>query len=82
MGVGDLAALADAAHVGAAGLTVGFAIRFLTSQDTRGRGDSNDEVPIVPTMYGRLATATTTARCPADMVHRTETTATTSPCGC
>jgi hypothetical protein len=30
MGVGDLAALAGAAHVGAAGLTVGSAIYFLT----------------------------------------------------
>jgi uncharacterized integral membrane protein len=30
MGVGDLVALADAAHVGAAGLAVGSALRFLT----------------------------------------------------
>jgi NAD(P)H-dependent flavin oxidoreductase YrpB (nitropropane dioxygenase family) len=57
MGVGDLAALADAANVGAAGLAVGSAIRFLTSQDSRVRGDSHDDVPIEPTMYGRLATA-------------------------
>jgi hypothetical protein len=31
MGVGDLVALADAAHVGASGLAVGSAIRFLTT---------------------------------------------------
>jgi hypothetical protein len=31
MGVGDLAAFADAAHVGAAGLAVGSAIRFITT---------------------------------------------------
>jgi hypothetical protein len=60
MGVGDLAALADAAHVGAAGLAVGAAIRFLTAQDARVRGDSQDEVEMEPTMYGRLATAMTT----------------------
>jgi hypothetical protein len=55
MGVGDSVALADAAHVGAAGLTVGYAIRFLLGFriDARVRGDSNDEVPMVPTMYGR-----------------------------
>jgi hypothetical protein len=40
MGVGDFVALADAAHVGAAGLVVGSAIRFLTTQDARVRGDS------------------------------------------
>jgi NAD(P)H-dependent flavin oxidoreductase YrpB (nitropropane dioxygenase family) len=50
MGVVDLVALADAAHVGAAGLAVGSAIRFLTSQDARVRVDSNDEVPMVPCM--------------------------------
>jgi hypothetical protein len=32
MGVGDLAALADAAHVGAAGFAMGSAIRFLTTR--------------------------------------------------
>jgi hypothetical protein len=60
MGVGDLVALANAAHVGAAGLAVGSAIRFLTSQDARVRGEFNDEVPMEPTMYGQLATAMTT----------------------
>jgi hypothetical protein len=59
--VRDLVALADAAHVGAAGLGVDSAIRFLTSQDARVRGDVHDEVPMKPTMYGRLATAMTTA---------------------
>ena len=48
-------------HVGAAGLAVGSAIRFLTTQDARVRGDSQDEVPMEPTMYGRLATTMTTA---------------------
>jgi hypothetical protein len=61
MGVGDLVALADVAHVEAAGLAVDSAIRFLTTQDARVRGDSNDEFPMLPTMYGRLATAMTTA---------------------
>jgi hypothetical protein len=61
MGVGDLVALADAAHIGAAGLVVGSSIRFLGAQDARVGGDSQDEVPMVPTMYGRLATAITTA---------------------
>jgi hypothetical protein len=61
MRVGDLVALADAAHVGAAGLDVGSAIRFLTTQDARVRGDTQDEVPTKPTMYGRLATAMTTS---------------------
>jgi hypothetical protein len=61
MGVGDLVALADSAHVGAPGLAVGYVIRFLTSRDARVRGDSYDEVPMEPTMYGRLATAMTTA---------------------
>jgi hypothetical protein len=60
MGVRDLIALADAAHVGAAGLTVGYAIRFLTTQDARVRGNSRDKVTMEPTMYGRLATAMTT----------------------
>jgi hypothetical protein len=58
--MGDLVPLADAAHVGAAGLAVGSAIRFLTPQDARVRGDSQDEVPMEPTMYGRLTTAMTT----------------------
>jgi hypothetical protein len=61
MGVGDLVALADAAHVGAAGLAVGSTIRFLIAQDAHVRGDSQDEVPMEPSMYGRLATAMTTA---------------------
>jgi hypothetical protein len=60
MGVGDLVALADAAHVGAAGLAVVSAIHFLAAQDARVRGDFHDEVPMEPTMYGRLANATTT----------------------
>jgi hypothetical protein len=60
MGVGDLVALADAAHVGAAGLAIGSTIRLLTTQDARVRGDSYDEIPKEPTMYGRLATAMTT----------------------
>jgi hypothetical protein len=33
----------------------------LKAQDARVRGDSNDEVPMVPTIYGRLATAMTTS---------------------
>jgi hypothetical protein len=61
MGVGDLVALADAAHVGAAGLALGTTIRFLRAQGTRVRGDSHDEVPMEPTMHGRLATAMTIA---------------------
>jgi hypothetical protein len=59
MGVDDVVALADAAHVGAAGLAVDFAIHFLTTQDAR--VIFHDEVPMEPTMYGRLATAMTTA---------------------
>jgi hypothetical protein len=59
VGVGDLVALADAAHVGAAGLAVGSAIRLLTTQDDCVRGDSSDEVPMEPTMYGRVAYAMT-----------------------
>jgi hypothetical protein len=50
MGVGDLFALVDEAHVGAAGLAVGYAIRFLVAQDARVREDSHDEVPMEPTM--------------------------------
>jgi hypothetical protein len=61
MGVGDLVALADAAHVGAAGLVVGSAIRFLATQDARLCGDTHDDVPMEPTMYGWLATAMITA---------------------
>jgi hypothetical protein len=38
MGVGALVALADAAHVGAAGLAVGSAIRLLIAQDARAAG--------------------------------------------
>jgi hypothetical protein len=60
MGVGGLVALADAADVGAAGLAVDYAICSLTTQDVRVRGDSHDEVPMEPTIYGRLATAMTT----------------------
>jgi hypothetical protein len=61
MGVRDLVALADAAHVGAAGLAVGYATRFLTAQNARVGGDSHDEVLMEPTVYERLATAVTTA---------------------
>jgi hypothetical protein len=61
MGVGDLVGLADAAHVGAAGLAVGSPVRFLTTQDARVSGGSQYEVPMEPTMYGRLAIAMTTA---------------------
>jgi hypothetical protein len=46
MGVRVMAALADAARVGTAGLAVGSAIRFLTTQDIRVRGDSHDDVPM------------------------------------
>jgi hypothetical protein len=42
MGVGDLVALADAAHVGAEDLAVSNAIRFLTTQDARVRGNFHD----------------------------------------
>jgi hypothetical protein len=59
MGVGGLVTLADAAHVGAVGLAVGYAIRFLKAQVAPVRGDSHDEVPMEPTMYGRLASAMT-----------------------
>jgi hypothetical protein len=55
IGVGELVSLADAAHVGAAGLAVGFAVRVLIAQDTRVRGDTHGDVPIEPTIYGRLA---------------------------
>ena len=48
--MGGLVALADAAHVGAAVLAVGSAIRFPTTRDARVREDSNDEVPMVPCM--------------------------------
>jgi hypothetical protein len=50
-------ALADAAHVGAVGLVVGSAIRFLTMQKARLRGDAHDDVPKEATMHARLATA-------------------------
>jgi hypothetical protein len=61
MGVGDLVALTDAAHIGAPGLAVGSAIRFLSAQDARVRENSIDDVPMEPTMYRRVATAMTTA---------------------
>jgi NAD(P)H-dependent flavin oxidoreductase YrpB (nitropropane dioxygenase family) len=63
MGVEDLVALADATHVGAASLAVGSAIRFLATQDARVREDSQDEIPMEPTMHGRLATVLTTSVC-------------------
>jgi hypothetical protein len=59
--VGDLNALADAAHVGEAGLAMGSAIRFLIAQDARVRGDTHVEVPMETTMYGWLAAAMTSA---------------------
>jgi hypothetical protein len=46
--VGDLVALVDAAQIGAAGLVVGSASRFLKLQDARVRRDSNAEVPMEP----------------------------------
>jgi hypothetical protein len=46
--------------VGSAGLAVGSSIRFLTTQDACVRGNSHDEVPMEPTMHGRLASAMTT----------------------
>jgi hypothetical protein len=60
MGLGDLVALADAAHIGAAGLAVCYSIRFLPAQYACVRVDANDEVPMEPTMYRQLATAMTT----------------------
>jgi hypothetical protein len=64
MGVENLVALVDAAHVGKAGWVVGSANRFLTTQDARVRGDSHDEIPMEPIMHGLLATAmTTTVSC-------------------
>jgi hypothetical protein len=61
MRVGDLIALADTAYVGAAGLGVGSAIRFLAAQDARVRGDTHNDVPMEPAMKGRLALALSTA---------------------
>jgi hypothetical protein len=61
MGVGDLIALVDVAHVGVAGLAMGSAICFLTTQDARVRGDSHDKVSMEPTIYGQLATTMTIA---------------------
>jgi hypothetical protein len=52
MGVEDLAALADAAHIGVAGLAVGSAIRFLTTQSAQMCMDTHDDVPMEPIMYG------------------------------
>jgi hypothetical protein len=61
MGLGDSAALADAAHVGATGMAVDFVVRFLTTQGARVRKDAHDDVPMEPTIDGRLATAMNTA---------------------
>jgi hypothetical protein len=44
MGLEDLVALADVAHVGAAGLALGYAIRFLIVQDALRRGDIHGDV--------------------------------------
>jgi hypothetical protein len=59
--VKDLKALVDAAHVGAVGLAMGSAIRFLTTQDARVRGDTHNDVPMEPTMCGRLGPFMSTA---------------------
>jgi hypothetical protein len=59
MRVGDSAALVDVAHVGATGMEVDFAIRFLTPQGARVRQDAHDDVPMEPTTDGRLATTMT-----------------------
>jgi hypothetical protein len=67
MGVGVFVALlAGAAYVRSASLSVGSAIRCLTTQDARARGDTHDDVPMKPVMYGRLTTAmnTTVSRRP------------------
>jgi hypothetical protein len=61
MGIGDMVALADATHVGATGLHVCSAILFLIAQDARVRGDAHDNVPMEPTIYGRLASTMITA---------------------
>jgi hypothetical protein len=61
IGVEDLAALADAAHVGAMGLTVSSAIRFLTTQDVRVREGTHDDIPMQSTMYARIPYAMPTA---------------------
>jgi hypothetical protein len=60
MGVGDLIALAGAAHVGAAGLAMGSVVRFFTTQDVRVRWDSQNEVLMEPTMCGWSTSAMTT----------------------
>jgi hypothetical protein len=60
MGVGNLAPLANSAHVGAPAMAVGSTVRFFTAQDAHARGDTHDDVPIELSMYGRLATAVTT----------------------
>jgi hypothetical protein len=57
--VGDVVALADAAHSGAAGLAMGSTIRCPIAQDACVGGDAHDEVPMESTMYERLATAMT-----------------------
>jgi hypothetical protein len=60
MGVGDLVALADAAHVEVARLAVGSAIRFLITQDARMRvsprrsSDEDDHVWAVSDYYGHI----------------------------
>jgi hypothetical protein len=57
MGVGDMIALADAAHVGAVGLAVLSAICFLIAQDARVHEDSCCKIPMVGT------TMDTSVRC-------------------
>jgi NAD(P)H-dependent flavin oxidoreductase YrpB (nitropropane dioxygenase family) len=80
MGVGDFAALADAAHIGAAGLPVGSAICFFTTQDALVRENTHDNVPRELTMYGRPGTAmvTTVSRRPSAPV---EDDGDNEPCG-
>jgi hypothetical protein len=83
MGVGNLAALADAAHVRAAGLEVGSTIRVFTTQDartcTRGHprrcSDEADHVRMVSDRYDHSGVPR------AGLVHRKEMIATTNPCG-
>jgi hypothetical protein len=61
--VRDFLALVDAAHVGAAGSAVGYAILILTAQNARVRGDYHDEFSIEPIIYERLGTTMTTTVC-------------------
>jgi hypothetical protein len=57
--VGDLLALADAAHVAARPVWqwAPLSVLLLTTQDDSVHGDTHDDVPMEPIMYGRLTTA-------------------------